>query len=179
MHQPQPQWALPCPVTIPVELHLPSVKMKSLCGASQGHPPACPFVPAPTSVSGDSLWVQLVQRAIHTHGDLEVLEALVFSPLLHDGSQAGAAHLGSPPGHGPAHLLHHNTVFTRAVQTQLLQDPPDLQEGQSVTVNKQSRTSAVASRTWTCFMGSRVLSAWLCLSLRSSVNGWGCRMSET
>lgn len=104
------------------------------------------------SVSGDSLWVQLVQRAIHAHGDLEVLEALVFSPLLHDGSQAGTTHLGSSPRHSPAHLLHHDTVFTRAVQPQLLQDPPDLQEGQPVTVDKQGRASAAASRTWTCFL---------------------------
>lgn len=100
---------------------------------------------------GNSLWVQLVQSAIHAHGDLEVLQALVFPPLLHDGSHAGAAHLGSPPRHGPAHLLHHYAVFTRAVQAQLLQDPPDLQEGQPVTADKQARTLAAASHPRTCF----------------------------
>lgn len=95
--------------------------------------------------------MQLVQGAVHAHSDLEVLEALVFSPFLHDGSHAGAAHLGSPPRHSPAHLLHHNAVFAGAVQAQLLQDPPDLQEGQPVTVDKQARPLAAASLTRTCF----------------------------
>lgn len=156
MHQPQQQWALPRPVTIPVEPHLPTMKMKSLCGSSWGHPLACPLsrfpclCPSSHAGLGDSLWVQLVQSAIHAHGDLEVLQALVFPPLLHDGSHAGAAHLGSPPRHSPAHLLHHYTVFTRAVQAQLLQDPPDLQEGQPVTADKQARTLVAAS--CTCFV---------------------------
>lgn len=103
-----------------------------------------------------SLRVQLVESSVHTHSDLEVLQPLVFSSLLHDGSQACAAELGSPPRHGPTHLLHHNTVFARAVQAQLLQDLPDLQEGQPVTVDKQGRTLGAASCTWTRLIRSRV-----------------------
>lgn len=96
-----------------------------------------------------SLRVKLVKSSVHTHSDLEVLQPLVFSSLLHDGCQACAAELGSPPRHGPTHLLHHNAVFARAVQAQLLQDLPDLQEGQPVTVDKQGRTLGAASCTWT------------------------------
>lgn len=102
-------------------------------------------VPSHPASLGHSLRVQLVQRAIHSHGDLQVLQPLVFPPLLHDSSQAGAAELGCPPGHSSAHLLHHNAVLTCAVQAELLQDPPDLEEGQSITVGKQSRTSGPAS----------------------------------
>ena len=94
--------------------------------------------------------MQLVQCAIHAHGALEAPEPLVVSPLLHDGSHAGTTNLGGPPRHSPTHLLHHNTVFARAVQAQLLQDPPDLQEGQPVTVDKQARISAAASVIRTC-----------------------------
>lgn len=112
-------------------------------------------VPSRPASLGHSLRVQLVQRAIHSHGDLQVLQPLVFPPLLHDSSQASAAELGRPPGHSSAHLLHHNAVLTCAVQAELLQDPPDLEEGQPITVGKQSRTSGPAS--W----GPGTCSAWL------------------
>lgn len=85
--------------------------------------------------------MQLVQGAIHTHGDLQVLKPLVFPPLLHDGGQASTVELGRPPGHSSAHLLHHDAVLTRAVQAKLLQDLPDLEEGQPIAAGKQSRMS--------------------------------------
>lgn len=88
--------------------------------------------------------MQLVQGAVHTHGDPQVLQPLVFSPFFHDGGQACTAELGRPAGHGPAHFLHHDAVFTRAVQAQLLQDPPDLEEGQPVAVGKQRMSVPVS-----------------------------------
>ena len=99
-----------------------------------------PQPPSPESLE-HSLRVQLIQGAVHTHSDPHVLKSLVFSPLLHDGSQASTIKLGRPPGHSAAHLLHHDAVLTRAVQAELLQDPPDLEEGQPVAASKQSRMS--------------------------------------
>lgn len=99
--------------------------------------------------------MQLVQGAVHAHGDPQALEPLVFPPFLYNGGQASATELGRPPGHSSAHLLHHNAVLTRAVQAELLQDPPDLEEGQPITAGKHSRMSGSAS--W----GPGTRSAWL------------------
>lgn len=112
------------------------------------HPPTPAFL-------GHSLRVQLVQGAIHAHGDPQALEPLVFPPFLYNGGQASATELGRPPGHSSAHLLHHDAVLTRAVQAELLQDPPDLEEGQPITAGKHSRMSGSAS--W----GPGTRSAWL------------------
>lgn len=103
---------------------------------------SCQHNRAPPPASGHSLRVQLVQGAIHTHGNLQVLKSLVLSPFFHDGSQARTTELGSPPGHSSTHLLHHDAVLTCAVQAQLLQDPPDLEEGQPVTVGEQGQMLA-------------------------------------
>lgn len=84
-----------------------------------------------------SLRVQLVQGAVHAHSDLQVLQPLVFPPLLHDGSHACATELGRPTGHRSTHLLHHDAVLTRAVQAKLLQDPPHLEEGQPIAAERR------------------------------------------
>lgn len=52
MHPPQPQWALPRPVTTPVEPHLSTGKIKSLCGPAGATHLSTLFVPVPTPVSG-------------------------------------------------------------------------------------------------------------------------------
>lgn len=107
---------------------------------------ACQTQPGPLLTSATShpvllrhsLRVQLVQGAVHAHSDLQVLKPLVFPPFLHDGSHAGATELGRPTGHSSTHLLHHDAVLTRAVQAELLQDPPHLEEGQPVAGGKKS-----------------------------------------
>lgn len=106
-----------------------------------------PVAPAPSQpcLSGHSLWMQLVQGTVHTHSDPQVLKPLVFSPLLHNGSQTSATELGCPPGHGSAHLLHHDAVLTCAVQAELLQDPPDLEKGQPIAAGRKNRMSGPAS----------------------------------
>ena len=80
------------------------------------------------------LGVQFVQRAVHANSDAQVLQAAVTAHLVHHGGQAGAAELGSPPGHHAAHLLHQDAVVTRgAGQAQVLQDGAHLPQGQPVT----------------------------------------------
>lgn len=85
------------------------------------------------SKPSDSLWMQLVERAVHPHGHVQVVQAAVLADLVHHGGHAGAADLGGAARHGAAHLLHDDGVVARAVETQLLQDGPDLEQGQAVT----------------------------------------------
>ena len=80
-----------------------------------------------------SLWVQFVQRAVHPHRDVQVVQSAVLADLFDDGGHTSAAELGGAVWHGAAHLLHDYTVVTSAVQTQVLQDGPHLQQCQSVT----------------------------------------------
>ena len=92
----------------------------------------------PTTKSVDSLWVEFVKRAVHAHGDVQVLQPSVLTDLIHHGRHSGSADLSGAAGHGPAHLLDDNTVVAGAVQPQLLQDGPDLQQRQTVTVGEGS-----------------------------------------
>lgn len=103
-----------------------------------------PTLPPP-GPSGHSLWVQLVQGAVYTHGDPQVFQPLVFPPFLHDSSHASTTELGCTTGHNSTHLLDYDAVLTCAVQAQLLQDPPHLKEGQAVTAGKHSGVSEPAS----------------------------------
>lgn len=80
------------------------------------------------------LWVQLVERAVHAHGDIQVLQPSVLTDLVHHGRHPGSADLSRAAGHGAAHLLDDNTVITGAVEPQLLQDRPDLQQRQTIAV---------------------------------------------
>ena len=79
------------------------------------------------------LWVELVERSVHPHRDVQVVQAAVLADLVHHGGHAGAADLGGAARHGATHLLHDDTVVTGAVQTQTLQDGPHLEQGQAVT----------------------------------------------
>lgn len=72
------------------------------------------------------LWVELIERPVHSYGDLEVVQFPVFADLIDDGGHPGATDLSGPMGHGATHLLHDDTVVAGAVQTQLLQDGSDL-----------------------------------------------------
>lgn len=99
--------------------------------------PLLPSAPSHPVLLRHSLRVQLVQGAVHAHSDLQVLEPLVFPPLLHDGSHACATELGRPAGHSATHLLHHDAVLARAVQAELLQDPPHLEEGQPIAAGRK------------------------------------------
>lgn len=78
--------------------------------------------------------MQLVERAVHAHGDVQVVQAAVLADLVHHGGHAGAADLGRAAGHRAAHLLHDDAVVTGAGEAQLLQDRPDLQQRQAIAV---------------------------------------------
>lgn len=84
--------------------------------------------------SADSLWVEFVKRAVHAHGDVQVVQASVLPDLIHHGRHAGSADLSGAAGHGAAHLLDDDAVVAGAVEAQLLQDSPDLQQRQTVAV---------------------------------------------
>lgn len=86
------------------------------------------------SLSCVLLWVQLVERAVHAHGDVQVVQPSVLTDLVHHGSHSGSTDLSRAAGHRAAHLLDDNTVITGAVEPQLLQDRPDLQQRQTITV---------------------------------------------
>ena len=79
------------------------------------------------------LWVELVERSVHPHGDVQVVQPAVLPDLVHHGGHAGSADLRGAARHGPTHLLHDDTIVTGAVQTQTLQDGPHLEQGQTVT----------------------------------------------
>lgn len=85
------------------------------------------------------LWVQLVQRAVHAHGDVQVVHASVLTDLVDHGSHSGSADLSGAAGHRAAHLLDDDTVITGAVEPQLLQDRPDLQQRQTIAVEQERR----------------------------------------
>lgn len=74
-----------------------------------------------------SLRMKLVERAVHAHSHVEAVQPPVFADLIHHSSHACATQLRRPLGHHPTHGLHEDTVVTCAVQTQLLEDGPDLQ----------------------------------------------------
>lgn len=81
--------------------------------------------------------MEFVERAVHSHCDFQLIEVTVQTYLVHHGGQAGSAQLGGTFGHHAAHLLHQNTVVTRACrQAQMLQDGADLPQRQTVTVKK-------------------------------------------
>lgn len=82
------------------------------------------------------LWVQLVERAVHAHGNVQVVQSSVLTDLVHHSSHSGSADLSRTAGHRSAHLLDDNTVITGAVEPQLLQDRPDLQQRQTITVEQ-------------------------------------------
>lgn len=83
------------------------------------------------------LWVQLVQRAVHAHGDIQVVHASVLTDLVDHGSHSGSADLSGAAGHRATHLLDDDTVITGAVEPQLLQDRPDLQQRQTIAVEQE------------------------------------------
>lgn len=83
------------------------------------------------------LWVQLVECAVHAHGDVQVLQFSVLTDLVHHGGHSGSADLSRTTGHGAAHLLDDDTVITGAVEPQLLQDCPDLQQRQTIAVEQR------------------------------------------
>ena len=83
------------------------------------------------------LWVQLVERAIYAHGNVQVVQSSVLTNLVHYSSHSSSADLSSTAGHSATHLLDDNTVITGAVKSQLLQDRPDLQQCQTITVEQE------------------------------------------
>lgn len=83
------------------------------------------------------LWVQLVQCAIDANGNIQVVQSSVLTDLVHHGSHSGSTDLSRTAGHGATHLLDNNTVITGAVEPQLLQDRPDLQQRQTIAVEQR------------------------------------------
>lgn len=83
------------------------------------------------------LRVELVERAVHAHSNIQAVQPSVLTDLVHHGCHSGSADLGGAVGHGAAHLLDDNTVITGAVEPQLLQDCPDLQQRQTIAVEKR------------------------------------------
>lgn len=81
--------------------------------------------------------MQLVQRAVHAHGDIQVVHASVLTDLVDHGSHSGSADLSCAAGHRATHLLDDDTVITGAVEPQLLQDRPDLQQRQTIAVEQE------------------------------------------
>lgn len=82
------------------------------------------------------LRVELVERAVHAHSNIQAVQPSVLTDLVHHGCHSGSADLGGAVGHGAAHLLDDNTVITGAVEPQLLQDCPDLQQRQTIAVER-------------------------------------------
>ena len=72
--------------------------------------------------------MKLVECAIHAHSHVEVVQPSVLADLVHHGSHARTTQLRGPLGHHPAHGLDEDTVVTGAVQAQLLEDGPDLEQ---------------------------------------------------
>lgn len=80
--------------------------------------------------------MQLVERAVHAHGNVQVVQLPVLTDLVHHSSHPGSADLSRAAGHGATHLLDDNAVITGAVEPQLLQDRPDLQQRQTIAVEQ-------------------------------------------
>lgn len=80
------------------------------------------------------LWVQLVECAVHAHCNIQVVQSSVLTDLVHDSGHSSSANLSCSAGHRATHLLDDNTVIAGAVEPQLLQDRPDLQQGQTIAV---------------------------------------------
>lgn len=79
-----------------------------------------------------------VKRAIHSHGDGELIQVAILPYLVDDSSQTSAAELGGTAGHHTAHLLHQHAVVARgASEAQVLQDRAHLSHGKTVTVGSQ------------------------------------------
>lgn len=91
----------------------------------------------PSLLSCVLLWVQLVERAVHAHGDVQVVQSSVLTDLVHHGGHPGSADLSRAAGHRAAHLLDDNTVVAGAVEPQLLQDRPDLQQRQTIAAEQE------------------------------------------
>lgn len=87
--------------------------------------------------------MQLVERAVHAHGDVQVVHSSVLTDLVHHGSHSGSADLSCAAGHRATHLLDDNTVITGAVEPQLLKDRPDLQQRQTIAVEQEGRGESV------------------------------------
>lgn len=93
---------------------------------------------------GHSLRVELVERAVHSDSDAELLKASVQSDLVHHGRQTGSTQLRRTLGHHAAHLLHQNTVITRAAdQAQVLQDGAHLPQSQTITATHSTHSSVI------------------------------------
>lgn len=93
--------------------------------------------------------MEFVKRAVHAHGDVQVVQASVLPDLIHHGRHAGSADLSGAAGHGAAHLLDDDAVVAGAVEAQLLQDSPDLQQRQTVAVGGGGGQSSDNSRSVT------------------------------
>lgn len=100
----------------------------------------------PNPRSADSLWVEFVKRAVHAHGDVQVVQRSVLSDLVHHGRHPGSADLRGAAGHGAAHLLDDDAVVAGAVEPQLLQDRPDLQQRQTVAEGEGSEVRQQQAR---------------------------------
>lgn len=87
--------------------------------------------------------MELVQSPIYTDSDLQALHTLVLPLLLQYSSQPCPTEPGSPCGDHPTHLLDDDAVLTGAVQPQLLQDAPHLEQGQAVTAQGSTGSSWV------------------------------------
>ena len=72
--------------------------------------------------------MKLVECSIHPHGHVEMVQSSVFPDLIHHGSHACTTQLRGPPGHHAAHGLDKDTVVAGAIQAQLLEDGPDLEQ---------------------------------------------------
>ncbi|PWA30689.1 hypothetical protein CCH79_00009278, partial [Gambusia affinis] len=121
---------------------------------------AAPF-PLPSSDSRNVLFgvvlvlhLDLVERAVHTHGDVQVVQSSVLTDLVHHGGHSGSADLSGAAGHRSTHLLNDNTVVTGAVESQLLQNRSDLQQCQTIAVEERreseerGRGSEVKQQRW-------------------------------
>lgn len=118
------------------------------CCSTTATPQGCSeiqYVP-PNPRSADSLWVEFVKRAVHAHGDVQVVQRSVLSDLVHHGRHPGSADLRGAAGHGAAHLLDDDAVVAGAVEPQLLQDRPDLQQRQTVAEGEGSEVRQQQAR---------------------------------
>lgn len=93
------------------------------------------------------LWVQLVQGAVDTHGDVQVVQSSILADFVHHSRHPGAAYLSGAPGHRAAHFLDDDAVVTGAVESQLLQDGPDLQQRQTIAGEQQRGQRSANSST--------------------------------
>lgn len=71
---------------------------------------------------GHSLWVHLVEGAIHAHGGAQAAHALVVPQLVEDGTQRGGHQVGRAEGHDGADVLHSDAVLVGRLHAQPGQD---------------------------------------------------------